>query len=213
MLQAEYTSMNDPLSTAPSPETIAIFGGAFDPFHLGHAAVIEHLLGTPGISRVIVMPSGDRPDKRELSPAQHRLALATLGVAECFPANARVVVSDLHASGKVGYGTVDLVLHYQKDPRVRAVFAIGQELVRDLPLWKDSDILRQKGEFLVLQRPGAEPVQALPGWKMTLAKPFANGGVLISSTAVRERLARGEKSSQFVPHSVVKYCLEKKLYT
>jgi nicotinate-nucleotide adenylyltransferase len=205
--------MNHSLSTAPKPETIAIFGGAFDPFHLGHAAVIEHLLGTPGISRVIVMPSGDRPDKRELSPAQHRLELATLGVNECFPANPRVVVSDLHASGKVGYGTVDLVLHYQNDPTVRAVFVIGQELICNVRQWKDADSLRQKAEFLVLHRPGAAPAQMLEGWKMTFAEPFPNGGVLISSTAVREQLARGEDASEFIPQSVIDYCLEKKLYT
>ena len=159
------------------------------------------------------MPSGDRPDKKDVSPARYRLALATRGVGECFPANPRVEVSDLHASGKVGYGTVDLVLYYQSDPGVRAVFVIGQELVRDLPLWKDADMLRQKAEFLVLQRPGVEPVQMLEGWKMTLAEPFTNGGVPISSTAIRERLARGERASEFVPQSVVDYCLEKNLYT
>jgi nicotinate-nucleotide adenylyltransferase len=205
--------MKEQLSTVSSRETIAIFGGAFDPFHRGHAAVIEHLLHTPGIDRVIVMPSGDRPDKKNVSPAYHRLALTVRGVTECFHGNPRVEVSDLHASGRVGYGTVDLVQYYESDSSVRPVFAIGQELVGDLPLWKDADILRQKAQFLVLQRPGAEPVQVLEGWKMTIAEPFANGGVAISSTAVREQLARGEGTSEFVPQSVVEYCLEKKLYT
>jgi cytidyltransferase-like protein len=52
------------ISTA---QQIAVFGGAFDPFHNGHVAAIKLLLSQPDISKVLVVPSGDRPDKHGVS--------------------------------------------------------------------------------------------------------------------------------------------------
>jgi nicotinate-nucleotide adenylyltransferase len=205
--------MSDPTSQAHHPITIAVFGGAFDPFHMGHATVIAHLLATPGIDRVVVVPSGDRPDKRGGSDACDRLAMTQRGVHQCFPGDTRVEVSDIQVSGRVGFGTIDLAQYYRETSGIRPLFVIGQELVKDLPLWKNAQALRENAEFVVVRRPGSKDVTELPGWKLTIAPPFDGGGIQVSSTDLRERLGRGEPCSAFLPESVRAYCVDRKLYS
>jgi nicotinate-nucleotide adenylyltransferase len=199
--------------TPPPTTTLAIFGGAFDPFHKGHASVIAHLLASPGIDRVVVVPSGDRPDKKNGSRATDRLVMTQRGVSECFPGEPRIEVSAIQVSGHVGFGTIDLAEYYEKDPRVRVLFVIGQELVKDLPQWKDAERLRKTVQFLVLKRPGSENLAGLPGWQLTMARPFSDGGIEISSTEVRKRLAKGEPCAEYIPQSVQAYCVDTKLYS
>lgn len=193
-------------------QKIALFGGAFDPFHNGHVAAISHLLRDSRVARVLVVPSGDRPDKHGVSKALHRLEMVRLGVAESFAGEARVKVCDLQARGRVGYATIDLVEHLQSEEKMPLLFVIGQELVSDLPQWKDPERLREKVEYLVLQRPGTEGVAKLAGWRLHVASPFGIDGVSVSSTELRERIARGIPCEGLLPGSVLRYCQENKLY-
>lgn len=191
----------------------AILGGAFDPFHNGHVAAIAHLLRDSRITRVLVVPSGDRPDKQGGSNALHRLEMARRGVAESFAGEARVEVCDLQARGVVGYATIDLIEHLQSEEKAPLLFVIGQELVADLPQWKDPERLRVQVEFLVLQRPGTQgATQQLPGWRLRVAAPFGADGVSVSSTELRDRIARGMPCQGLLPGSVLRYCEENKLY-
>ena len=59
---------------------MALYGGAFDPFHNGHLATISLLLSSGLVDEVVVVPCGDRPEKPGTSPAVHRLAMAKLAV-------------------------------------------------------------------------------------------------------------------------------------
>jgi nicotinate-nucleotide adenylyltransferase len=191
---------------------IALFGGAFDPFHNGHVAAITHLLRDSRITKVVVVPSGDRPDKKDVSAACHRVAMAQSGIAEVFGDNPRVIVSDLQAGGAVGYATIDLVMHFESETSTPVAVVIGQELVVDLPHWKDAEKLRHKAQFLVLQRPGMEGMVVLPGWKLEVASPFGSSGVVVSSTELRQRLAAGLTCSDLLPARVLHYCKKHKLY-
>lgn len=200
-------------SVAPTQSgRIALFGGAFDPFHNGHAAAIKHVLRSGLVDTVLVLPSGDRPDKRGVSPAHNRYDMAVLGVGERFGDDARVVVSDLHSSGRVGYGTIDLLRYFEKQGGSRVFVVIGDELLKDLPIWKEADDLKKRATFLVMRRPGGGTSSPLSGWNVTFLDPFESGGVTISSTELRERLARGESCEGLMPTSVARYCREKGLY-
>lgn len=195
------------------PTRIALFGGAFDPFHNGHVAAIKHILRSGLVDKVLVLPSGDRPDKSVVSSARSRYDMALLGVRECFGDDARVVVSDLHSSGRVGYGTIDLLRYFEKEGGSRVFVVIGDELLNDLPRWKEADDLKKRATFLVMRRPGVVTSNPLPGWNVKFLDPFENEGVLISSTELRKRLARGESCEGLMPTSVAVYCREKGLYS
>jgi nicotinate-nucleotide adenylyltransferase len=194
-------------------ERVAIFGGAFDPFHFGHLSAIRHLLASHHVDRVLVVPSGDRPDKMHLSGATDRYEMARRGVAARFGSDPRVTVSDLQVSGRVGYGTIDLVKHFQHDPSRRALIVIGQELLGDLDRWKEAESLKQRATFLVMQRPGTEKPHVPPGWNVHVLEPFPDGGIDVSSTELREKIRRGESVERLIPSEVLAYCKERRLYS
>jgi nicotinate-nucleotide adenylyltransferase len=204
--------MNHSHSHPKRSERVAIFGGAFDPFHKGHSAAIAHVLEVEKMDRVIVVPSGNRPDKQGVSAAADRLAMAQLGVSESFAGDVRVEVSDLQVSEKVGYATIDLLRFFEGVSGTQVFFVVGQELLPDLPLWVNAQELKARATFLVLQRPGTSPVTSPAGWRCILSKPFHDGGVFASSTQLRLRLSRGERCEDILSEGVYQYCIQKKLY-
>lgn len=200
-------------SSEPTSRRIALFGGAFDPFHNGHVASIAHILRTDAADLVWVVPSGDRPDKRELSPAQHRYEMTKLGVSEVFGEDPRVIVSEAQSSGRVGYGTIDLVRFCKQEGAKEVVVAIGDELIADLPQWREAESLRNETSFVVLERPGVALGPLPAGWRLRLLGPFVDGGVMVSSTEIRARLAREESCEGLMPASVEAYCRKHRLYS
>lgn len=203
--------MTQPEIKTPKQRT-ALFGGAFDPFHAGHLAVIRHLLATPTIDAVLVVPSGDRPDKKGVSLARDRYEMVKLGVAGEFRGDPRVEVSDLQTSHAIGYGTIDLVRHFANDPLREVWIVIGQELLHDLPAWKDAHQLKESAKFLIIRRPGVVETSAPAGWSVVFLEPFADLGVEVSSTELREKMRRGEAVDRWVPIDVLAYAAARRLY-
>lgn len=195
-----------------SPSCIALFGGAFDPFHNGHVAAITLLLSQPTISQVWVVPSGDRPDKTGMSPAIDRFEMTRRGVHAVFAGNPRVIVSDIQSRGSVGFATIDLIVYVQREQQTEVGVVIGHELIKDLPKWHRAEELRQAARFLVLNRPGVAIDEPPPGWRIEFLPPFGVDGVQISSTELRQRLAAGELCEGLLPEVVRSYCTEKRLY-
>ena len=186
---------------------VAVFGGAFDPPHNGHLATIALLLNTGVVDRVMVVPSGHRPDKTGVSAAADRLAMTRRAIAEAFPGDAgdnRVVVSDLHVSGVAGYATIDLVEHLEgmAVEQCEYVVVIGDELIKDLSQWKDTERLRERARFLVIRRPGHTAAALPEGWNMEVLEAPHQVGVYVSSTALREMLRAGKLCAGLMPASV-----------
>lgn len=191
---------------------LAIYGGAFDPIHNGHVVTIAQLLASGQVDSVVVVPSGDRPDKSISVSASDRLAMTRIAIEEAFPDDPRVSVSDLHATGAVGYGTIDLVDFFLKQTNTAPCVVIGQELLKDLPAWKEIDRLRRVTSFLIIRRPGAValglPQDMSASW---ITSPY-EAGVLVSSTTLRAMLAQGLPCSGLLSPSVVGFCRSKGLY-
>lgn len=191
---------------------IAVFGGAFDPFHNGHIAAIKLLLSVPCIDRVLVMPSGDRPDKQGVSPAEDRFEMTRLGVGAAFAHNPRVVVSDVQSRGEVGFATIDLVTYVEDQFSMQAGVVIGGELLKDLPMWHRAEELKQRARFLVLERPGVAVQMPLKQWRVEFLPTFGAEAVEVSSTELRKRLARGDRCEGMLPKAVTDYCVSRGLY-
>jgi nicotinate-nucleotide adenylyltransferase len=177
----------------------AIFGGAFDPFHNGHVAAIKLLLSVPTIERILVVPSGDRPDKSGASPARDRFEQVQRGIKAVFRDNPRIIVSDVQSVGAIGFATIDLVLYAQKEFGGEVAVVIGHDLLKDLPNWHRSQELKEIAHFLVFERPGVAAQKALKGWRVTFLPPFGELAVDLSSTELRARLALGDKCEGLMP--------------
>jgi nicotinate-nucleotide adenylyltransferase len=195
-----------------SRKRIAIYGGAFDPIHNGHLATIGLLLASGQVDSVVVVPSGDRPDKKTNACAADRLVMTKLALEEAFPNEPRVVISDIHATGKVGYGTIDLVDYFLKQTDTDVFVVIGHELLPDLPSWKESTRLCALANFLVIQRPGSCAGELPKGLKVTTLHESYQAGILVSSTTLRTLLAQGVSCAGLLPPSVAAFCRERGLY-
>ncbi len=196
-----------------SLKRVALFGGAFDPFHNGHLATVSLLLSSGLIDQVLVVPCGDRPDKPHTSPAADRLAMAHLAVESRFCGDSRVQVSDAQVAGRAGYATVDLLSHFKKEmPSAELLVVVGAELVPELHTWREPETLKQLAHLLVVRRPGAPEPLMPAGWKATmLLQPYSDE-VEVSSTELREKIAAGEPLQGLLPAPVREYCVQKGLY-
>jgi nicotinate-nucleotide adenylyltransferase len=171
----------------------AILGGVFDPPHLGHVALAEGALGELGAERLLVLVVASPGHKPAVLDAQTRLELARLALGHLPNTEFRL---DDHAY------TVDFL----RDERPgNAVFVLGADEWSAFDGWKEPEAVRELIPLAVARRPDA---------------PDPHGDVEvfdidqrpISSSEVRERLARGEPVDDLVPPPVAREIERRRLY-
>lgn len=131
---------------------ICLFGGTFDPPHLGHQAIINQLL-LKGYDLIIVMPTGDVNYKNIQTDKQHRLAMCKLWI-DSFN-DQRLVVDDFEVN-RCDVSTTVQTLKYliDKYPNANLTMAIGYDSYQDLDNWDDIAFIRQHLNFEVYNRNG-----------------------------------------------------------
>jgi nicotinate-nucleotide adenylyltransferase len=171
----------------------AILGGAFDPPHLGHVALAEGALEGLGVDRLLVVVI-ERPGHRETElDAETRLELARLAFGSLPDTEVRL---DDHPF------TVDLL----RDERPEnAVFVIGADEWAVFDTWKEAAEIRRLIPLAVAARPG----ERLPEGDI---ETFQIAEQDISSSEVRERIARGEPVDDLVPAAVAREIERQGLY-
>lgn len=171
---------------------IALYGGTFDPIHHGHLILARDAIEELGIDRVIFIPAAISPHKLERapSPAPVRSAMVAAAIAgeESFVQDDR----ELHRAGPSF--TVETVEEIRaRHPRETVVYLIGEDNVAKLDTWHRIGDLRRLVEFVVFGR-GANLV---PHGMRALQRRLD-----ISSTEIRERIARGASIRYLVPEPV-----------
>jgi nicotinate-nucleotide adenylyltransferase len=204
---------------------ILIFGGAFDPPHLGHQEVILDLLEMPGVKKVFVIPSGV-PALKAASRAsgdQRQAMLRILLNSEL--ASGRVEILDLEIqraarTGQPSY-TYETILELRQAGRLTTPLAIviGTDQLRDLPHWHRWIDLLGLATFEVLgRRPDGESgyQAALQGIPLNLRDRFhylPTRARALSSTQVRESIAiHGIPPENALPAPLVDYLKREHLY-
>ena len=186
---------------------MALLGGSFNPFHLGHLAVAEALWQELHYECVLLVPAytpaHKSPDVR--TDPMHRLRMVEAVAAQY----AFLAVEDCEIRrGGVSY-TIDTVHHvlgsYAVDGRLGVV--IGEDLLGGLGSWKESDALLELVELLVAAR-GASLGGDLPAG----SRPVPNRRMDISSSDIRERVRAGLPIAHLVPEPVGNYILSRNLY-
>ena len=160
-----------------------ILGGAFDPPHVGHVALAEAAERELGLERLVVVVVADPGHKDVHAAAENRLELARLA----FPG--RDVILDHHAR------TIDLLRdRHWDDP----VFLIGADEFRDFPTWKEPEAVLALARLGVAARPGYPLADQWPDRVLY----FELDPVPVSSSEIRDRIARGEPVDGLVPSAV-----------
>ncbi len=191
-------------------ERLGLFGGTFDPPHLGHLAFAEWARDRLQLDRVLFVPAGDPPHKRGrvLTPAATRLAMTELAIAgrEGFEIS-RV---ELDRTGP-SYTVDTLHALAAARPDARWYLLIGEDSLAELATWREPETVVRLATPVVARRVGARtrrPARAF-GRRIVWLDDF---GFDVSSSGVRTRVRRGASIRFLVPDAVERFIARRRLY-
>lgn len=200
------------------PERIGVFGGSFDPVHMGHLTIAQDAVEQLELDRLIFVPAAVPPHKQShtLADGKHRLEMLRLA-AESNPA---FEVSDMELKrGGVSYTFETMQQVQAEHPGAELFFIIGLDSLVELHLWRDIDALLEQCTVVPFARGGENPQDAadkirLSGdWKAKLMKRLIRiHEIEISASEIRMRLAEGLSIRYLVPPEVEMYIFEHGLY-
>ena len=137
-------------------ERIGVYGGTFDPPHLGHLILAETAADSLELARVLFVPAADPPHKSAAqvrASAAHRLAMVELAIA----GNPRFGLSRVDIDRAGPHYSVDMLrLLGAQFPQAELVFLIGVDSLRDLPTWSRPQELLRLATLGVMRRPFVE---------------------------------------------------------
>lgn len=202
-------------------ESIGVFGGSFDPVHVGHLAAAEEAAQELGLARVILVPAARAPHKPSgtCASAADRLAMLMLAIR----GRERLDVSDTEVRRQGTSYTVDTLreLRAELGTAARLHLLLGTDALRELHTWWKIDEIFRLAEPAVLERPG-EPAADWQALGRLLPEDIVRRvrarvvplrrGVEVASSDVRKRLAAGESVEGLVPPEVERYIRERSLY-
>jgi nicotinate-nucleotide adenylyltransferase len=190
-----------------TPVRIGIFGGSFDPVHLGHLIVAQEAAGRLALDQVRLVVAGRQPLKRRghVAAAADRLAMLSLAVA----GDPRLVADGRELDRPGPSYTIDTLRELGREqPGAALCLLVGADAAGDFPQWREAETIPSLATVVVLTRPGMTvPDHLLIG--ETLEVPAID----ISATVVRARCRRGESIRYLVPDAVARYIAERQLYT
>lgn len=194
---------------------VALFGGAFDPPHIGHVVAIRQILDTKKFNEVWIVPSGTRRDKRSVASPKDRLAMTRLLVKHAFAPreNVKVLVKShlIKDPDAFPFTVQEVEFLKKKYPKALFTIAVGADQAQVLQYWHNAEKLFQLVDFLILARDG-RPANIHPKCRATLIDPDLAIWISISSTELRKRLGRGNSISGFTLLPIVRFIQNKKLY-
>lgn len=188
---------------------IGVFGGTFDPIHLGHLIAAESAREALGLREVRLIPAGRPPhrDSGAVASDTDRLAMTRLAVEN----RPGLIVDDREFQPGVSPFTFDTLESVAaENPDSKVMLITGQDWVNRLDTWHRSHELLATFGIIVLLRPDRNGnVVTIDD---SMYKCVDNPVIGISSTDIRQRVCEGRSIRFLVPQAVESYILERKLY-
>jgi len=197
-----------------------LFGGSFDPIHIGHLIVSRYVAEHLGIERIVLIPAPSPPHKvgRRLAPAGDRLELCRRAVA----GDPQFAVSDWELTQPGPSYTLHTIRHFRSGlpAGTDLYFLIGADSLRELGSWHRVGELVEECTVVTAARPSCAPPDFSrllgPLTERQIEKLRAHwvAGPLIdiSATDVRTRVRDGRSIRYLVPEAVAAYISERGLY-
>jgi nicotinate-nucleotide adenylyltransferase len=198
---------------------IGVFGGTFDPVHLGHLILAEQCREQGRLDEVWFVPAGAPPHKLHypITPFRHRAEMLRLATA----GHPAFRVNELENERPGPSYTVETLDELRKtQPGAGWFFLVGSDTLADLHEWHDPAGVVRRAGLLVMAR-GGEPVMSAEELRASLRLPegerlslevVAAPRIEISSRDLRRRAAEGRSLRYVVPRAVECYIEEKGLY-
>jgi nicotinate-nucleotide adenylyltransferase len=215
-----------------SSELVAIYGGTFDPFHMGHIYCLQNILERTNIEKVFVVPAHQNPLKAfvEGPTPQQRVEMVKVGLQDFGDDIVEVDEQEINRGGKSF--TIDTVRAYLKDYRPEQLhLVVGLDEFYNLHKWKDFPELLKSCNFLVVSRPG----NLLPFSKDDLPEPLREyvdaldrslialttgrtveflrvKGLDVAATEIRKYVKTGRSVDKFLDIRVEEYIKKNNIY-
>ncbi len=195
---------------------IGIFGGTFDPIHIGHLILAEEAWSQLQLDRIYLVPAGDPPHKRnrKLTPAIHRLRMLQLAIADI----RYLKISRIDVDRPGPHYTVDMVrlMRQKLGDQVDLYFLMGMDSLRDLPTWYEAQWLIDNCKLVALSRHDVD----LDWTNLEHSLPNVHSRVIIldmpeleiASHTLQERVRAERPIRHQVPREVEEYIFNNKIY-
>ena len=206
----------DDLGFDGGPRRLGIMGGTFDPIHIGHLACAEQAREAFGLDAVVFVPAGLPSFKRDrdIAPASDRLAMCELAVRS----NPFFDASDIEVRREgVTYSVETMrVIRGHYPDNVELFFITGADAILSITRWRDAAELATLVRFIAVTRPGfaiddafKDELARLGRYRVDYLETTA---LSVSSSSLRERVARGLSLRYLTTPEVCKYIDREGLY-
>ena len=187
---------------------LGLYGGSFDPVHLGHLLVARTAREELGLDRVFFIPAAKSPFKSGVphAPAATRVQLLRLALAG--DPGSEIDLQEVERSG-ISYTVQTLRDYRRRFPDAECFYLIGADHVASLPEWNEADELARLAEFVVIPRPGEKAVPLPPPFRGLTLRGFPLG---VSSSQIRARVKAGLSIRHLVPDAVGEAIQNNRLY-
>jgi nicotinate-nucleotide adenylyltransferase len=190
---------------------IGLYGGTFDPIHLGHLRAAENAREALALDLVAFVPAAVPPHRAApCSPSEDRLAMARLAVAPYDPFAAWD--DELRRTGpSYTVETVAAIVSARRSDSF--VLVVGADTWPEIPSWREPERLLSLVEVAVVERPGfaaLEPERPFPNARGV--RRVSGLGLPLSASAIREQAKAGGSVRFLVPDAVADYIAEQRLY-
>lgn len=190
-------------------ERLGLFGGTFDPPHVGHLATAVNVRHELRLDRVLLVVNNvpwQKVGTRRISPAEDRFAMVAAAVEGVEGLEASRIELEV---GGLSYTADTVASLLAEDPGRDLYLILGSDAAAGLATWERVDELRELVTLVVVERPGAPRLDPVPGWREERVQVPS---LEVSSTELRSRAESGRPLDFLVPPAVVACIRERGLY-
>jgi nicotinate-nucleotide adenylyltransferase len=190
-------------------ERLGIFGGTFDPPHVGHLVTAVNVRHELALDRVLLVVN-DQPwqkvGTRDITPAEDRFAMVEAAVGSVEGLEASRIEID---RGGMSFTADTLHVLSAEDPDRELFVILGSDAAGGLPTWERADEVRAGATIVVVERPGTREIEPLPGWSWVRVEVPR---LEVSSTDLRARVADGRPLDYMLTPDVIDAIERHELY-
>ncbi|MGB9720595.1 MAG: nicotinate-nucleotide adenylyltransferase [bacterium] len=190
--------------------SIGLFGGLFDPPHIGHLIISQWVLEEFNLDRIIFIPAFKPPHKHNYSSYFHRFEMTRIAIQS----NRKFSISDIEKKIKGTTYTFEVIKALRKSDsnfsNANFYLIIGADQWQEIKHWKNPKVIFNESKVIVLSR---------PGYKIRKIRPFYDKIMIstaplldISSTMIRKRILNKQNINYLVVPEVIRYINKNRMY-
>jgi nicotinate-nucleotide adenylyltransferase len=188
---------------------IGIFGGSFDPIHLGHLILAQSALESAALHVIYFTPTAAPPHKEgaHMTDFGSRRKMVELAIED----NPQFELSLIESNARPAY-TIETVMAFREKgfSREQIHLIMGRDSLEEMDGWKDPDRIFENATIIAMERAGgSQPIRLPDNAALVMLSSCSNS---ISSSEIRQRVAEGRSIRYLVPEPVERFIREKGLY-